>query len=148
MSSTATADEADKKKWIFKLRPGVTFHDGCPWNADSAIWNFARVLDPKSPQFQAEVRALFGAKIAAEEAVFVSRGDHMMVVEGATDFGSWTSSVVVTGIVEEHPTPPPVQLTPLRAPSEPSSFTTNFGTTKSEIPFTPGGASGSRASTR
>ena len=41
-----------------------------------------------------------------------------------------------------------VQLTPLRAPSEPSSFTRNFGTTKSEIPFTPGGASGSRASTR
>ncbi len=31
------------------------------------------------------------------------------------------------------------QDTPLRAPSEPSSFTRNFGTTKSEMPFGSGG---------
>src|SRR5438034_10795712 len=32
-------DDADKKKWTFKLRPGVTFHDGSPFNADAVVWN-------------------------------------------------------------------------------------------------------------
>ncbi len=35
-----------------------------------------------------------------------------------------------------------VQVTPLRAPTAPSSVSRNFGTTKSEMPFTPAGASG------
>src|SRR5213080_1948046 len=30
-------DEQDKKKWTFKLRPGVTFHDGSPFNADAVV---------------------------------------------------------------------------------------------------------------
>src|ERR1700722_12223133 len=25
-------DPADPKRWIFELRRGVTFHDGCAWN--------------------------------------------------------------------------------------------------------------------
>ena len=36
----------------------------------------------------------------------------------------------------------------LRSPRLPSALTRNFGTTKSEMPFTPGGAVGVRASTR
>src|SRR6202045_3318597 len=32
-------DASDKKKWTFKLRPGVTFHDGSPFNADAVVWN-------------------------------------------------------------------------------------------------------------
>ena len=40
------------------------------------------------------------------------------------------------------------QNTALRWPSEPSALTLNLGTTKSEMPFEPCGASGSRASTR
>ena len=41
----------DHKTWIFKLRKGVKFHDGCDWNADSAVWNFDRVMDPAAPQY-------------------------------------------------------------------------------------------------
>ena len=40
------------------------------------------------------------------------------------------------------------QCTSLRAPSEPSSLTMNFGTMNSEMPFTPSGAFGVRASAR
>src|ERR1700710_13216 len=44
-------DDADKKKWTFKLRPGVTFHDGSPFNADAVIWNVDKVLKQDAPQF-------------------------------------------------------------------------------------------------
>src|SRR3978361_2432891 len=37
-------DDADKKKWIFKLRPGVAFHDGAPFNADAVGWTVEKVL--------------------------------------------------------------------------------------------------------
>ena len=46
-------DDADKKKWIFKLRPGVTFHDGSPFNADAVVWNVEKVLKQDAPQFDA-----------------------------------------------------------------------------------------------
>src|SRR3569832_418047 len=46
-------DDADKTKWIFKLRPGVTFHDGSPFNADAVVWNVDKVLKQDAPQFDA-----------------------------------------------------------------------------------------------
>src|SRR6201747_2505654 len=44
-------DDTDKKKWTFKLRPGVTFHDGAPFNADAVVWNVEKVLKQDAPQF-------------------------------------------------------------------------------------------------
>src|SRR3977135_1936577 len=44
-------DAANKKKWTFKLRPGVKFHDGSPFNADAVIWNVDKVLKQDAPQF-------------------------------------------------------------------------------------------------
>jgi peptide/nickel transport system substrate-binding protein len=46
-------DDADKTKWIFKLRPGVSFHDGSPFNADAVVWNVDKVLNKEAPQFDA-----------------------------------------------------------------------------------------------
>jgi len=45
------ADPADRRNWVFRLRSGVTFHDGSPFNADAVIWNFEKVLDPQAPHF-------------------------------------------------------------------------------------------------
>src|SRR5438477_9908111 len=44
-------DASDKTKWTFKLRPGVTFHDGSPFNADAVVWNVEKVLNKEAPQF-------------------------------------------------------------------------------------------------
>jgi peptide/nickel transport system substrate-binding protein len=44
-------DPNDHTTWIFELRQGVKFHDGCPWNAEAAIWNIERLTNDKVPQF-------------------------------------------------------------------------------------------------
>jgi len=38
--------------WEFKLRKGVSFHDGTPWNAAAMKFNIERVLDPATKSTQ------------------------------------------------------------------------------------------------
>ena len=44
LSATPSADE---KTWDIKLRQGVIFHDGAPFNADAVVHHWTRILDPK-----------------------------------------------------------------------------------------------------
>jgi peptide/nickel transport system substrate-binding protein len=44
-------DATDKTKWTFKLRPGVTFHDGSPLTADAVVWNVEKVLKKDAAHF-------------------------------------------------------------------------------------------------
>jgi ABC-type transport system substrate-binding protein len=46
-------DANDKTKWVFKLRPGVKFHDGSDFNADAVVWNVRKVLDKEAVHFDA-----------------------------------------------------------------------------------------------
>jgi ABC-type transport system substrate-binding protein len=46
-----SVDEADKTKWTFRLREGVTFHDGSAFSAESVVWNLDKLLNDKSPQY-------------------------------------------------------------------------------------------------
>ncbi len=43
--------DADKTKWIFKLRQGVKFHDGSDLKASAIVWNVQKVLDKTAPHF-------------------------------------------------------------------------------------------------
>jgi peptide/nickel transport system substrate-binding protein len=41
------------KSWTFKLRQGVTFHDGSPFNAQAVKFSFDRIADPKTKSLSA-----------------------------------------------------------------------------------------------
>ena len=41
----------DKTKWIFKLRPGVKFHDGSDFNTVAVVWNVEKVLKQDALHF-------------------------------------------------------------------------------------------------
>lgn len=60
-------DPADptKTKWIFKLRPGVKFHDGSTFTADAAVWNFDKLLKTDSPQYDQRQSAQGKSRIPA-----------------------------------------------------------------------------------
>jgi peptide/nickel transport system substrate-binding protein len=44
-------DPADNKRWIFELRHGVKWHDGCDFTADDVLWNMRYTADEKAPEF-------------------------------------------------------------------------------------------------
>ena len=49
------------KGWRFKLRPGVKFHDGTPFNADDVVFNITRALDRLS-QYKTALPNVTGAR--------------------------------------------------------------------------------------
>jgi len=53
LATSWAVDANDKKKWVFKLRPGVKFHDGSAVNADAIVWNVQKVLDKDALHFDA-----------------------------------------------------------------------------------------------
>lgn len=47
LALSATSSK-DGKTWTIKLRKGVRFHDGTPFNADAVLGHWQRMLDPKN----------------------------------------------------------------------------------------------------
>ncbi len=50
--ATSWSVSPDGTVWTFKLRKGVTFHDGTPWNAEAAKLNIDRWADKNNPYHQ------------------------------------------------------------------------------------------------
>jgi peptide/nickel transport system substrate-binding protein len=51
--ATSWQASPDGKRWTFHLRPGVLFHDGTRMDAAAVAFSFARLLDPKHPNYLA-----------------------------------------------------------------------------------------------
>jgi peptide/nickel transport system substrate-binding protein len=49
MLATSWSVSQDGRTYTFKLRQGVQFHDGTPFNAQAVVYNFSRMRDPKFP---------------------------------------------------------------------------------------------------
>ena len=58
LATSWEVDPNNHRRWIFHLRQGVKWHDGCPFTADDVLWNFARVTNKDAPQFFTQQMAL------------------------------------------------------------------------------------------
>ena len=54
LATSWTIDPADNRRWVFELREGVKFHDGCPFNADNVVWNYERYTLENHPNFNVQ----------------------------------------------------------------------------------------------
>jgi ABC-type transport system substrate-binding protein len=65
-------DRETRTVWTFRLRPGVTFHDGSAFTADDVVWNLDKLMRREAPQFdsaQAVQAATYVAPIAGYRAL-------------------------------------------------------------------------------
>ena len=91
----ATSWESKDRTWTFKLRPGVKFHDGTPFNAAAVKANFDRYYGPDKPLRANQVTPIIeGVEIVDELTVrFTTKTvdyffiDRMADAAGIT--GSW-----------------------------------------------------------
>lgn len=56
--------------YTFTLRPGVTFHDGAPLNAEAVVMSYQRLMDPEFPFYdETNTSGFFLASLTTVEAV-------------------------------------------------------------------------------
>jgi peptide/nickel transport system substrate-binding protein len=63
--------EVDKTTWEVKLKPGVTFSDGEPFNADAAVKAIERIIDPKYATGFSETSTIAGAEKVDDTTIHV-----------------------------------------------------------------------------
>ncbi|MDR3529684.1 MAG: ABC transporter substrate-binding protein [Rhodopila sp.] len=72
-------DEGNPVRWVCDVRQGVKFHDGSDFTADSVIFNFGRIFDDKSPQYDAPAAPIVRATVSMIER-FEKADDKTIVI--------------------------------------------------------------------
>jgi peptide/nickel transport system substrate-binding protein len=106
---------SDGTVWTFKLRTGVTFHNGQPMSADDVVYTFQELANPKNASnalstFTGVLTPAGVKKVDASTVEFhleapngnfpylVSSDNYnAIIVPKGTDFGKWQSTFVGTG---------------------------------------------------
>jgi peptide/nickel transport system substrate-binding protein len=106
---------ADGSVWTFKLRPGVTFHDGKQMTADDVVYTFKQLSDPKvaSNALSTFTGVLTPAGVKKVDSTTVefhlespngnfpylvsSDNYNAIIVPAGTDFAKWQKTFVGTG---------------------------------------------------
>lgn len=57
-------DPANNLRWLCTVQQGVKFHDGSICDADAIMWNFRRIFDDKSPQYDAPAAPIVRATVS------------------------------------------------------------------------------------
>ncbi len=60
----------DKRTWTFKLRPGVKFHDGTPFNAQAVKFTYDRILNPATGSPRRSTLAMVESTEAVDDLTF------------------------------------------------------------------------------
>jgi peptide/nickel transport system substrate-binding protein len=68
LATSWSVDATDKTKWTFKLREGVTFHDGSAFTAEAVVWNLDKLLKTDVPQFDQRQASQGRSRIPAVKA--------------------------------------------------------------------------------
>lgn len=115
MLATSWSHNGDGSVWTFKLRPGVTFHNGASMTADDVVYTFQQLADPKNASnalstFEGVLSPAGVKKVDAMTVAFhleapngnfpylVSSDNYnAIIVPKGTDYSKWQSTFVGTG---------------------------------------------------
>src|SRR5579884_3022426 len=115
MLATSWSPNKDGTVWTFKLRPGVSFHNGSPMTADDVVYTFQQLADPKNASnalstFQGVLSPSGVQKVDSTTVEFhleapngnfpylVSSDNYnAIIVPKGTDYGKWQSTFIGTG---------------------------------------------------
>jgi 4-phytase/acid phosphatase/peptide/nickel transport system substrate-binding protein len=94
----------DGKTWTIKLRQGVKFHDGTPFNADAVVHHWQRLLDPKNRYRQRILfRPIIGVEKTAEyEVRFLLQHAWLPFMAVLTDPSGFTAMIPSPRAVDDN----------------------------------------------
>ena len=115
MLALSWSPNSDGSVWTFKLRPGVTFHNGQAMTADDVVYSWTQYSDPKNAssalsaiggvllpsgvQKVDDMTVAFHLEAPNGNFPYLVSSDtyNAIIVPNGTDFGKWQSTFIGTG---------------------------------------------------